>query len=64
MHYKLDARSVGIVLLSLGVGRCLAELQRREAKGSREHYRERHWWSLVGPRHNENDKREWGEMVS
>ena len=48
MHYKRDARSAGIVL-SLGAGRCLVELQRHEAEGKGE--------PLIGRRRDENNEK-------
>ncbi|KAG6377212.1 major facilitator superfamily domain-containing protein [Boletus reticuloceps] len=56
MQYKLDPLSVGIVLLSLGAGMCLVEMQRHEPERSREHWRECRWWPLVRPRRDEDDE--------
>ena len=64
MHYKYNALSVGVVLLSLGAGKCLIALQRHATEGSREHWRECDGWSLVGPRRDEDDERERRKMVS
>lgn len=64
MHYGYDALSVGIVLLSLGAGRCIVKLCRQEAEGSRERWRQCNWWSLVGPHRDEDEEQERGQMVS